>query len=101
MLQIKHSSTETTEKRQEYHAKLAGLYIQLQQPEDAKKHLEPLLHGKHAYSDSKSRLHAACQMADVRVGMQQTCIQLDCCTLDNDALRRHAISWTLASVVSL
>lgn len=74
MLQIEHGTSESTEKRQEYHAKLAGLYTQLQQPGDAKKHLEPLLHGKLAYSDDKSRLHAACQMADVQVCSHQSCM---------------------------
>ena len=66
-MQIEHGSSESTDKRQEYHAKLASLYIQLQQTANAKKHLEPLLHGKMAYSDPKQRLHTACQVADIQV----------------------------------
>lgn len=66
-MQIEHGSSEAKEKRQEYHAKLAGLYMQLDQTAEAKKHLSPLLHGALAYSDDKQRLHAACQMADAQV----------------------------------
>ena len=82
-LQIQHGTSESSEKLQEYHAKLAGLYIQLHQISDAKQHLELLLDGTLALSDAKKRLNVQCQLADLQVNFRlycKECLQ-DCTAL--------------------
>ena len=66
-LQVHHGSSESSEKLQEYHAKLASLYIQLHQISDAEQHLRLLLTGKLASSDAKQRLSIQCQWANLQV----------------------------------
>ena len=69
-MQIRLGSSESKDRRQQYHLRLASSLQRLGRNAEAVEHLDKLLHGPLACSDQQQHLEVECQLANIQVDAQ-------------------------------